>query len=418
MRLLLTCRDFQKGHDRHARRECRGLANHRLVDRHVDREDAERLRGLAMIRRFADACSSNILPNQISTQSGWNRQSISRWVMVGCQIAIATAVAGQLPAAEDRHEKGDAAELDPPRPAEDRPPKSDAAGQPVLAQGVPGDSEIREAFRRAHDGFSSDELLIRQTLTDQFLRELGLLASADSTRISASANESAQSDSDQFRSQEKLADLQRESLRRLINLRKAGRLDVPTRRRSQTESLPHPMVAEIAVRTLLDRHQVTTDDVLIDPRLRAELQREAEKLQPGVDADRVRKAVLKLRKVRQLRPELVLRVAQWKRRVVTMDLEDVDPATLPEQPGVYLFRDQSGYLYIGEAEDLAERMCQHFTGSHNTALSKLLEERHSSDVSLELHVFSADSPASRVRMRRAYESELIRSRQPAFNLRP
>lgn len=275
---------------------------------------------------------------------------------------------------------------------------------------LPGDREIREAFRRAHGGFSSDEVLVRQALTDRFLREVGLLPPSASPPLAENSTESPPEGG--------LADVQRTTLKRLINLRKAGRLDVPTTRRSQTDALPHPMVAEIAVRTLLDRHQVTTDEVLTDPRLRAELQREAEKLQPGVDADQVRKSVLRLRKVRRLRPELVLRVAEWKRRVVTMDLEDVDPAALPDQPGVYLFRSKSGYLYIGEAASLADRIGQHFAGSHNAALSKILQDQASSAVSLELHVFSADSPASRVRMRRAYESELIRSRQPAFNLQP
>ena len=39
-------------------------------------------------------------------------------------------------------------------------------------------------------------------------------------------------------------------------------------------------------------------------------------------------------------------------------------------------------------------------------------------VTLELHAFAADSPARLKPMRRAYESELIRSRKPRFNLAP
>jgi hypothetical protein len=39
-------------------------------------------------------------------------------------------------------------------------------------------------------------------------------------------------------------------------------------------------------------------------------------------------------------------------------------------------------------------------------------------VTIELHIFPKTSPARKLTVRRAYESELIRSREPKFNVRP
>jgi hypothetical protein len=195
-------------------------------------------------------------------------------------------------------------------------------------------------------------------------------------------------------------------------------LATPARRRG--EPVPEAIlpVAEIAARVVTDRHRVTTDTLLADPRLIAELRREAERVRGDVDPYLVRKAVLKLRKTRRLRPELVLRVAQWKRRIVTVRLSEIEPERLPHQPGIYLFRDATGYLYVGEASDLARRLQQHLDDSHNASLAHHLAGQSQQEVTVELHVFPPDSPAAKVAVRRAYESELIRSRSPRFNVQP
>jgi hypothetical protein len=214
---------------------------------------------------------------------------------------------------------------------------------------------------------------------------------------------------------------QQSALLQLLKLRKSGRLNVPATRRSQVDTSPWNETAEIAIRTVLDRHQVTIDEVLCHPQLRLELQAEATAISPLAPPDLIRKAVLRLRKVRKLRPELVLRVADWQTNVVTMPVDEIDFKALPELPGVYLFRSEEGYLYIGEAENLSTRISQHLAGSHNVGLARRLSmpaETVEQPLTLELHVFAKDSPGSRVVMRRAYESELIRSRQPKFNLQP
>ncbi|MEL6895715.1 MAG: GIY-YIG nuclease family protein, partial [Planctomycetota bacterium] len=160
-----------------------------------------------------------------------------------------------------------------------------------------------------------------------------------------------------------------------------------------------------------------------------------------------RRAMLRLRKTRALKPELVLRVANWERKVVTLSLSQAvadlfassDSAKnearqerIPRLPGIYLFRDSTGYLYIGEAANLRTRLTTHLTESDRPGLADYLgrvgglnQDREESltgvkrqQISVELHIFAKDSPAKKVAIRRAYESELIRSRRPTLNVRP
>jgi hypothetical protein len=256
---------------------------------------------------------------------------------------------------------------------------------------------IRAAFKDCHDGYSSDELLIRDDLRDSFLSALG-----DGTAL----------DDDQ----------QRVALLTLLKLRKTGKLSVrATKRGRPVEPNVHP-VAEIASRAVTDRHRITSDTLLADPDFRRELQQEAELISPGIDPYSVRKSVLALRKKRSLRPELVLQVAQWGREVTTQSLAglrlDLKSDKIPKLPGIYLFRNSDGYLYIGEAADLSARLTQHVTESDRQSLAEFLSGDDADGVTVELHIFAADSPAAKVNLRRAYESELIRSRHPKFNVRP
>jgi hypothetical protein len=269
---------------------------------------------------------------------------------------------------------------------------------PALAQSSTAPETIRDAFRETHRGFSSDELILQDKLRNAFLRELDINPD----------------DKSQF-------DDQRVALRALLQLRKRGDLEVPTTQRSKETSASINAAiptAEIAIRTVLDRHDAMIDDVLCDPKMRNELQHEAERLSENVSAETVRRAVLRLRKSRRLRPELVLRVADWDRTVTTHPMKQLDLESLPNSPGVYLFRDSTGYLYIGEAVRLRERIGDHLRGSHNVGLASVLRDTEANPVTLELHAFPSDSPAKKITVRRAYESELIRSRHPRFNLQP
>ena len=256
------------------------------------------------------------------------------------------------------------------------------------------DALIAQAFVRSHQGFSVDEVLLdeeRRQAFHQACRQLGVSDTAE-----------------------------REMNATLLRLRKAGKLEAKATQRGRRPKNRYKFAAELAARLVTDRHQVTTDTILCDPELRAELLREAQRVDADASEYDVLKWMLNLRKARRLRPELVLRVIDWQREIKVWDLQalQADPTLVPENPGIYLFRDASGYLYVGEAKNLRERLAEHVSGSDRKSLANYLNATSSPEITVETHAFAVDSPAKHVTMRRAYESELISSRQPRFNIRP
>jgi predicted GIY-YIG superfamily endonuclease len=252
---------------------------------------------------------------------------------------------------------------------------------------------VRESFREVHEGFSADEVLVRDDLNAAFItRCRKSMPAADETQLNWT----------------------------LLNLRKAGRLDVPATRRVNLTHDDYLHAAEIAARLMYDKHGLSTDRVLCDPQRRREFDEAAQQVAPGTSAYRLRRAALYLRKARRLRPELVLRVAQWDKEVVTMGADEAagDSKVLPDSPGVYIFRDSTGYLYIGESANLRVRIAGHLDDSDRKSLAQYFQRSGIMDVVLELHVFDPDSDAKLTPMRRAYESELIRSRKPRLNIAP
>ncbi len=261
------------------------------------------------------------------------------------------------------------------------------------------DSQIAAAFVKSSQGFSADEVIIRDDLREAFLAEL------------AENGREVQSPSDE-----------RDYLLSLLRLRKTGKLTSRSTMRGESIDASVYPISEIAARVVMDRHRISTDAILADPVMRTELQQEAVKIAPHADAYTIRKAVLGLRKRRALKPELVLKVADWGRVIQTHSLSDLksklEQDAVSAGPGIYLFRVPSGYLYIGEAKNLAERLTTHLSESDRASLAAYLSGDKAEEVTVELHVFSTNSPAMKVTQRRAYESELIRSRQPKFNVRP
>ncbi len=261
------------------------------------------------------------------------------------------------------------------------------------------DEAILAAFDRISKGNSVDEIVINDQLRTEWFQSL------DSHW------------------QERDREWQTASLLRLVSLRKAGKLAAQTTAKGRPIDQAVLAIAEIASRSVVDRFRCSTDELLCDSHLRDELQREASGISPTVDPYDVRKAVLRLRKTRRLQPELVLRVAEWDRTIEVMSLEELDdalkvPGKISSEAGVYLFRDASGYLYIGEAIDLQARLKQHLHESDRLSLRKHLQSVAQGSVSIELHSFGKKSPANQLSVRRAYESELIRTREPRMNVRP
>jgi predicted GIY-YIG superfamily endonuclease len=252
---------------------------------------------------------------------------------------------------------------------------------------------VKQAYREVHDGWSTDEVLLRDTLNEAFIRRCRRsLPEVDEAQLNWT----------------------------LLNLRKAGRLEVKATKRASLRHDDYFHAAEIAARFMYDKYRTSTDRVMCDPERRTEFDAVAQAAAPGVAAYRLRKAAFSLRKARKLRPELVARVAEWDRQIISLSVKKIlsDPDIVPTNPGVYIFRDATGYLYIGESANLRTRVSKHVDRSDRKSLAHYLWKNGTQDVTVELHAFDPESSAQRKEMRRAYESELIRSRKPRFNIAP
>lgn len=252
---------------------------------------------------------------------------------------------------------------------------------------------VKRAFLGIHGGYSTDEVIICDKLNSAF--------------IQACKRESLSEDEKTFNWQ-------------LISLRKQGKLGRVTKKRQSVNHEDYLHAAEIAARHIYDKYDKTVDRAFCDPELRRTFDAIACEVAPDVSNYLLRKAALKLRKNRQLKPELVPRVASWGKRVLSFAADDIvaDSNLVPRGPGVYIFRDTSGYLYIGESKNLYLRIKQHLDHSDRKSLAHYFWEKGFREIAVELHAFDANSDARQKRCRQAYESDLIQARQPRFNLSP
>jgi predicted GIY-YIG superfamily endonuclease len=204
----------------------------------------------------------------------------------------------------------------------------------------------------------------------------------------------------------------------LLDLRKAGRMGAVATKRERQDPDEYQYAAEIAARFVQDKCEQSIGRLLCDPVRRAEFDTAALAVAPEVEAYQLCKAAFGLRKARRLQPELVVRVADWNKEVVTLSAAEIaaNGKLVPDSPGIYIFRDSIGYLYIGESYSLRHRVTQHLDHSDRKSLAHYLWENGNREITVELHAFAKDSPAKDKNHRRAYESELIKSRKPQFNL--
>lgn len=265
------------------------------------------------------------------------------------------------------------------------------------------DQAIQAAYPVVSEHGSSDSVLIDEDLRQKFLDATRVhLASLELSRTGQAVDSAV-------------------LVWRLLSLRKAGKLPMAAGRRPNPPLADRDrLVAEIASRRSEDQFQRSLDRILVDDHGRAYFDSVVQQIANELDLNQVRRAALALRKTRQLRPELSARLVDWPidQRSYRYPELKADLKLAPEKPGIYLFRDQTGYLYIGEAKNLRARLMTHFTDSDREALFHYLQQPDTTQVFVDLHVFPTDSPGATLSVRRAYESELIRSRHPKFNLRP
>ena len=302
---------------------------------------------------------------------------------------------------------------------------------------------VQAAFLESHDGWSSDEVLLQEQLNKNFqsacLRRLKAVRTDTGSNSESSNSEGSKSASSKSATSDPIShafhtgdsdtpsqpvqsdtDLAERFNWTLLNLRKAGKLSATISKRRHDQHTAYRHLAEIVARSVQDLFKVNTDRIMCNPAMRAAFDKLARQTAPDVDPYLMRKAAFGLRKARRLRPELVLRVADWDRTITTHRADQLAeaPKLVPPAPGIYIFRDATGYLYIGEAINLQRRLKQHLDESDRRSLAQYIRTQSNADVMIEIHAFPKDSRAKEVAVRRAYESELIASRNPRFNVRP
>ena len=202
--------------------------------------------------------------------------------------------------------------------------------------------------------------------------------------------------------------------RRLMNLRKRASLPrtIRSRKTSFSNEAEYRFAAEIAIRAMERRTSFSLDEILCDPTLAVQFDQLASEIAPGYSPLQYRWAALNLRKARRLLPEILGRVVQSV-SVLRFGLGQVVIQTLPAEQGLYIFHEAHETLYVGEAQNLRNRLKTHLDHSDNKGLARWLWEHGSSGVFLELHTLPKETPTY---VRRALETELIRSRRPLFNV--
>jgi len=247
---------------------------------------------------------------------------------------------------------------------------------------------LANAFDTAADGYSADRVIADPELNQCFIaecRRLGL--------------------------HEPIATLNRA----LLNLRKTGGLaGRPRSKRTHFhDEDDYRFAAEIAVRFIERRDGISLDAIICDPEKVAEFDEVSARIVPGYSPLRYRWAALNLRKTRQLKPEVAGRIAPSV-DVVNVGIDAIVPDELPVSQGLYLFIAAEQLLYVGETENLRKRLKKHLEHSDNKGLARWIWEYGTKSLHLEMHVLP---DGTETRVRRALELELIRSRQPVFNVK-
>lgn len=247
-------------------------------------------------------------------------------------------------------------------------------------------TEIIAAFNESSGGWSADRVVAEPVLNAEFIAECrrrGISNNAVETNLA------------------------------LLNVRKRGLLPSGARRTIVRNQDAYSFAAEIAVRLLERKHQTTLDRVLCDPELAQEFDRIAAEIAPGFTPLEYRWAALRLRKTSKLRPEILGRVVPSE-IIGPIPAHDIVQDTLPSQQGLYHFYSHEKSLYIGEASSLKARLKKHLDHSDNKQLARYLWEFGDADVMIEIQVLPTNTRAG---VRKAMELELIRSRNPEFNVR-
>jgi len=134
---------------------------------------------------------------------------------------------------------------------------------------------------------------------------------------------------------------------------------------------------------------------------------------PGRSPFEAQYAALHLRKSNQLKPEPVGQIVHTVSSGILglTELED-RIVEVPDKPGVYIFFDEEVTMYAGKADNLRARIRDHISTWTFRELIQKIREGQRPGAFVVFHELEVTiSPRELL----AYETELIRSRNPAHN---
>ena len=129
--------------------------------------------------------------------------------------------------------------------------------------------------------------------------------------------------------------------------------------------------SELALRHVQSKIGCSLDQVLCDPDLAKELDGYAARLAPGFTSLDYRWAALRLRKAGRL-GKSAKRIAQMPTLEVVGPVESIVVPELPQTPGLYLFATKDVPVFLGNTDDLRNRIQLHMAQSHNHGLPRWL----------------------------------------------
>lgn len=254
---------------------------------------------------------------------------------------------------------------------------------------------VKEAFFASHDGVSTDEplcdddkLKVFDAVVQHRARTVGILVAVTEAR------------------------------HLLLNIRKSGKLGPVVDKRYRGNHDPYKYVAETAARITEDRHRTTVDRILCDPVMRTDFDGVASQFRTDASAKDIRLAAMSLRKAKQLQPAVAQKLLP-PTRIIRLSVTEIraDGSQVPRSPGTYVFGTSSQCLYVGEADNLFQRVVKgHCVHSDRQQLAQHLWQHGPDDVFVEIRSYEGVADAKRKPIRRALESELIATRRPAFNI--
>jgi site-specific DNA-methyltransferase (adenine-specific) len=249
---------------------------------------------------------------------------------------------------------------------------------------VTGLSEIAEAFRQVHAGYSTDRVVVDPELNAKFLqrcRELAL----------------TQSD---YQLNHHLFDIRKSTKVLLPKTTNPTRFD---------DYDSYEFASEIAFRYLQRKDGVSLDRVLCDPEIRRRFDDIARRLAPGQSVLKLRCAALNLRKSHRLRPPKAASSEMY-------DLVSAGPVTrinlkeVPSLPGMYVFYDSVRPVFAGETEKLRSRIERHLEMSSSRGLPDWLEI---GTTELELKYLAAPSVGRQERL--DWLMQFVNRERPVLN---